>query len=59
MNTDTCKERPANALALSDREFSQFQSWLYQAAGISLSEAKKALVAGRLFKRLKHYGLDS
>lgn len=35
------------------------QSWLYQAAGINLSPAKKALVAGRLFKRLKHYELDS
>nr|BFE96149.1 hypothetical protein GCM10020185_66850 [Pseudomonas brassicacearum subsp. brassicacearum] len=59
MNADTCKERTLNAQALTDREFGQFQSWLYQAAGISLSEAKKALVAGRLFKRLKHYGLDS
>ncbi len=48
-----------NAAALNDREFGQFQSWLYSAAGISLSPAKKALVAGRLFKRLKHYELDS
>ncbi|MDR6959621.1 chemotaxis protein methyltransferase CheR [Pseudomonas brassicacearum] len=48
-----------NSLALTDREFSQFQSWLYQAAGINLSPAKKALVAGRLFKRLKHYELGS
>jgi chemotaxis protein methyltransferase CheR len=46
-------------MALTDREFSQFQAWLYQAAGINLSPAKKALVAGRLFKRLKHYELDS
>jgi chemotaxis protein methyltransferase CheR len=48
-----------NGTVLNDREFSQFQSWLYGAAGISLSPAKKALVAGRLFKRLKHYGLES
>ncbi|QHA83279.1 SAM-dependent methyltransferase [Pseudomonas mediterranea] len=48
-----------NSLALSDREFSQFQSWLYKAAGINLSDAKKALVAGRLSKRLKHYELGS
>lgn len=48
-----------SASALSDTEFGQFQSWLYQAAGINLSSAKKALVAGRLFKRLKHYELHS
>jgi chemotaxis protein methyltransferase CheR len=53
------KDRVLNASALNDREFSQFQGWLYSAAGISLSPAKKALVAGRLFKRLKHYELDS
>lgn len=44
---------------LDDREFGQFQSWLHRAAGINLSPAKKALVAGRLFKRLKHYELKS
>ncbi|OCR21458.1 SAM-dependent methyltransferase [Pseudomonas syringae] len=48
-----------SASALNDIEFNQFQSWLYQAAGINLSSAKKALVAGRLFKRLRHYELDS
>lgn len=48
-----------NASALNDLEFSQFQTWLYRTAGINLSPAKKALVAGRLFKRLKHYDLDS
>jgi len=48
-----------NGTALNDREFGQFQSWLYGAAGINLSPAKKALVAGRLFKRLKHYELES
>ena len=44
---------------LSDSEFQQFKSWLYEAAGINLSEAKKALVAGRLAKRLKHHELNS
>ncbi|MCQ3825482.1 hypothetical protein JEG41_12245, partial [Streptococcus agalactiae] len=44
---------------IDDREFGQFQTWLYRAAGINLSPAKKALVAGRLFKRLKHYELQS
>jgi chemotaxis protein methyltransferase CheR len=42
---------------LSDSEFRQFQLFIYETAGIQLSDAKKALVAGRLAKRLKHYGL--
>lgn len=45
--------------ALNDGEFRQFQTWLYRIAGINLSPAKKALVAGRLGKRLKHHQLDS
>jgi chemotaxis protein methyltransferase CheR len=48
-----------NAQALKDGEFHQFQAWLYRAAGINLSPAKKALVAGRLLKRLKHHKLNS
>ena len=44
---------------LSDKEFQQFQSWIHTTAGINLSSAKKALVAGRLTKRLKHYELSS
>jgi len=44
---------------LNDSEFQQFQSWLHITAGISLSPSKKALVAGRLAKRLKHYNLNS
>jgi len=45
--------------ALSDREFASFQGLIRQVAGISLAPSKKALVAGRLAKRLKHHGLDS
>lgn len=45
--------------ALNDIEFQQFQSWLHFTAGINLSPAKKALVAGRLSKRLKHFNLTS
>ena len=59
MNHSSATQRPVSASALNDSEFGLFQSWLYQAAGISLSSAKKALVAGRLFKRLKHYELES
>jgi chemotaxis protein methyltransferase CheR len=37
---------------LSDREFGHFQRFIFDAAGITLSPAKKALVCGRLAKRL-------
>lgn len=42
---------------LSDGEFKQFQSMIYDIAGISLSDAKKPLVSGRLAKRVKAHGL--
>jgi len=46
---------------LSDTEFVQFQRFIFEAAGITLTDAKKALVSGRLAKRLhacqvKSYG---
>ncbi|MDP2804641.1 MAG: protein-glutamate O-methyltransferase CheR [Gallionellaceae bacterium] len=44
---------------LNDQEFGQFQQLIYQLAGINLSSAKKALVSGRLAKRLLHYSLDT
>ena len=44
---------------ITDKEFSQFQRFIYDAAGISLSSAKKAMVGGRLAKRLKQYQLDN
>lgn len=44
---------------LSDSEFRNIQRFIFDAAGISMSEAKKALIAGRLTKRLRHYGLKS
>jgi chemotaxis protein methyltransferase CheR len=44
---------------LSDSEFADFQRMIFGIAGISMSPAKKALVAGRLAKRLKHHGLGS
>lgn len=44
---------------LSDGEFQQLQTWLYQTAGINLPHTKKTSVAGRLFNRLKHYQLTS
>lgn len=47
------------AATISDHEFSQFQKLIYQQAGIHMSTAKKALVSGRLAKRLNEYRLDS
>jgi chemotaxis protein methyltransferase CheR len=44
---------------LSDQEFKQFQSMIYDIAGISMSPAKKPLVSGRLAKRVKHHGFGS
>ena len=43
--------------ALSDREFEQFRRFIHEAAGISMSGAKKALVGGRLAKRLQTCGV--
>lgn len=45
--------------AITDQEFSQFQRFIFDAAGISLSSSKKALVSGRLAKRLLHRELGS
>ena len=44
---------------IAEHEFKQFQSLLYDIAGISLSAQKKPLVCGRLAKRLKAHQLDS
>jgi chemotaxis protein methyltransferase CheR len=43
----------AGGLDMSDAEFGQFQRFIHEAAGISLSHAKKAMVAGRLALRLR------
>ena len=44
---------------ISDTEFTRFQRFIYDAAGITMSPAKKALVCGRLSKRLTAHRLDS
>ena len=48
-----------NVNSISDDEFSRFQRLLHDTAGIFLPPAKKVLVAGRLNKRLRHFGLKS
>jgi len=40
---------------LQENEFKKFQSLIYKLAKISVSDAKRTLVAGRLSKRIRHY----
>ncbi|RDU98224.1 CheR family methyltransferase [Trinickia dinghuensis] len=44
---------------LTNAEFASFQRFIYAAAGINLSVGKKAMVVGRLTRRLQVLGLDS
>ena len=52
-------ERLSEAVPITDQEFLQFQKLIYQAAGINLSPAKKALVCGRLSNRLRQRAINS
>ena len=45
--------------AITQQEFGLFQRLIYKIAGISLSDAKKVLLVGRLQKRLRHYGFET
>jgi chemotaxis protein methyltransferase CheR len=47
------------ALAVSDRDFQRFQALIHEQAGIWLAPVKKALLVGRLAKRLRELGLRS
>lgn len=44
---------------MTDTELAQFQQFIFDEAGITMSAAKKALVMGRLGKRLARFELDS
>ena len=44
---------------ITDQEFGLFQRLIYKLAGISLSDAKKILLVGRLTRRLTQYDLTS
>src|SRR5258708_8567162 len=44
---------------ISERESQAIRAWIRGAAGINLSEQKKALIVGRLAARLRHCGLES
>src|SRR6185503_20521298 len=44
---------------ISEREFMRLRNLVHEEAGIWLSQAKIALLVGRLAKRLRHHGLKS
>jgi len=44
---------------ISAQEFARFQDFIFREAGITLGDNKRALVSGRLDKRLRHYRLGS
>jgi len=46
-------------LELTDPEFANLQRFIYERAGITMTPAKKALISGRLAKRLSVRGLKS
>jgi chemotaxis protein methyltransferase CheR len=44
---------------ISNAEFARFQRFIFEVAGISMADAKKALVTGRLSKRLAVHELET
>ncbi|HSN90486.1 MAG TPA: protein-glutamate O-methyltransferase CheR [Anaeromyxobacteraceae bacterium] len=50
---------PSSTASVSDRDFTRFQGLIHREAGIWLSPIKKALLVGRLAKRLRALGLSS
>jgi chemotaxis protein methyltransferase CheR len=48
-----------NVSTLTDEEFQTIRELIYREAGISMSDAKRALVCSRLAKRLRHLNLHS
>ena len=44
---------------ITQKEFLSFQELIYRTSGIWLSQAKTALLVGRLSKRLRHHGLKT
>ncbi len=47
------------ALSLGDREFAQLRALIERESGIHLTDAKRALLVGRLTRRLRELGLTS
>lgn len=53
------REAAPGVLPITDREYARFQRFILERAGITLSGAKKALVGGRLARRLREHRLSS
>ncbi|KAB7770155.1 CheR family methyltransferase [Xanthomonas maliensis] len=49
----------SSATAITEQEFGRFQRFIFEAAGISISSGKKAMLCGRLGKRLKEHRFES
>ncbi|MDH5613051.1 MAG: protein-glutamate O-methyltransferase [Gammaproteobacteria bacterium] len=49
---------PTGLTEISEVEFKKFKTWIYDAAGINLSDHKRTLVMGRLAPRLRHHKLS-
>lgn len=49
----------STAPMLSDHDFDKFRHWIFKISGISMGASKKALVAGRLSRRVQQHGLSS
>jgi chemotaxis protein methyltransferase CheR len=47
------------SIALTDKELKQYQKLIYEWAGIHMSDAKRALISGRLLKRLRYHQLST
>ena len=53
------RAKESSTSSISDREFALFRDLIFRIAGISMSSAKKTLVAGRLSKRIRLHSLSS
>jgi chemotaxis protein methyltransferase CheR len=59
MSANTTNKSGIGDVVLKEKEFVQFRDLIYRIAGISMAPSKKPLVASRLAKRVRHYGLAS
>lgn len=50
---------PMDDVSITDREFQRYRKFLYEAAGIQLTDSKKPLVTSRLSRRLSALGIRS
>lgn len=48
-----------NTITISDKEYEQFCTLIFNEIGITLNEHKKALMESRFYKRIIHYKLNS